>query len=110
MKAESKLNTQATSCKGAVGLMQVMPTTAEWLQTEMGIESDKSLYDPEHNIKLGVRYFDIMLQQFGDLEKAITAYRIGPNKLIQHLEEGTETESAYLQEVLTYYAEFKAKN
>ena len=109
MKAESAFDVKAVSRKGAMGLMQVMPETAEWLATEMDVKYDgnRSLYNPEYNIKLGVHYFDMMQKRFGDVEKAVTAYRIGPNRLKQNLDQGIDPGSAYLQEVMSYYAELK---
>jgi soluble lytic murein transglycosylase-like protein len=54
IKAESSLNARATSHKGAIGLMQVMPSTAEWLSPRLGLKYNghSSLYDPVYNVKL----------------------------------------------------------
>ena len=59
--AESSYNPKAVSKKGAKGLMQLMPKTAK----EMGVED---IFNPEHNINGGVRYYKKLLKQFkGDI-------------------------------------------
>ena len=72
VKAESNFNPKDTSCKGACGLMQLMPDTARLL----GVED---IYEPSQNINAGTKYLSTMLYQFnGDLEKALAAYNAGP--------------------------------
>ncbi len=109
MKAESNFKSNSVSRKGAVGLMQVMPKTASWISPKIEVRYNgvNSLHNPEYNIRLGIHYFDMMYRKFGDLEKAITAYRVGPNRLIQNLEQGLEPDSEYLREVLDYYSKLK---
>ncbi len=77
---ESGFDPTALSPKGAVGLMQVMPTTAQ----RYGIEGDKKntiekkLQDPRVNIRTGTRYLRAMLDLFsGDLKLALAAYNAG---------------------------------
>jgi soluble lytic murein transglycosylase-like protein len=77
---ESGFNATAVSPKGAVGLMQVMPATAE----RYGVTSDrkmpveKKLADPGTNIKTGARYLRYLLDLFpGRLELALAAYNAG---------------------------------
>jgi soluble lytic murein transglycosylase-like protein len=73
--AESKYDHRAVSKRGAVGLMQLMPATADAL----GVED---IYDPVHNINAGVRYIKQLLELFnGDVELAIAAYNAGSNKV-----------------------------
>ncbi len=109
MKAESNFKSTSVSRKGAVGLMQVMPETADWISPKVEVKYDgiTSLHNPEYNIRLGIHYFDMMYRKFGDLEKAITAYRVGPNRLIKNLEQGLKPDSEYLREVLDYYSKLK---
>ncbi|MFC1884832.1 lytic transglycosylase domain-containing protein [Thermodesulfobacteriota bacterium] len=69
--AESGYNPKAQSRKGAKGLMQLMPQTAELLGVTDG-------FNPEENINGGVRYFKMLLKSFGGNTKlALAAYNAG---------------------------------
>ncbi len=76
--AESSYDPRAVSNRGAAGLMQLMPTTAQ----SMGV---KDRFDPEHNIEGGVRYFKRLLLRFdGDTRLALAAYNAGARKVRQY--------------------------
>ncbi len=68
--AESMFNSAARSGAGAIGLMQLMPSTAR----ELGVDP----YIPEQNIEGGVRYFAEQLRNFGGIDLALVAYNAGP--------------------------------
>lgn len=80
INAESSFNENATSSKGAIGLMQVMPTTAKELAKELKL-STENFYDPEINITLGTFYLSKLFSYFNDLNLVICAYNAGPNKV-----------------------------
>ncbi|MHC9541380.1 MAG: lytic transglycosylase domain-containing protein [Vulcanimicrobiota bacterium] len=71
---ESTFNPRAHSNRGACGLMQLLPGTAR----EMGVRDH---WDPEKNIEAGTKYINKLLEDFGDLSKALSAYNTGPNNV-----------------------------
>jgi soluble lytic murein transglycosylase-like protein len=76
--AESGFNPHARSHKGAYGLMQLMPATAQ----ELGVSDLAAVHE---NIDGGVRYLASLLQQFrGDVTLATAAYNAGPNSVLRH--------------------------
>jgi len=80
---ESSFDIQAQSHVGAVGLMQLMPDTASQLATELEVEwrEGEILTDPEINILLGSFYLRKLIHRFDDLDTALAAYNVGPNRL-----------------------------
>ncbi len=76
--AESAFRADATSYKGAAGLMQLMPGTAD----DLGV-TDR--YDPADNIYGGVKYLAYLLDEFnGDTQLATAAYNAGPGAVRKH--------------------------
>ncbi|MBN2317794.1 MAG: transglycosylase SLT domain-containing protein [Acidobacteria bacterium] len=70
---ESGFNPNAVSSKGARGLMQLMPATAE----RLGV---KNSFDPEQNIQAGVRHFRSLMNTFNNnLDLSLAAYNAGEN-------------------------------
>jgi soluble lytic murein transglycosylase-like protein len=101
--AESQLNPTARSKKGAKGLMQLMPVTADALNVS-------NIYCPEENVNAGVRHLRWLLDRFdGDLRMALAAYNAGVQNVIRHdgIPPFPETR-AYVRRVLEYYAEIKS--
>ena len=70
VQQESGWNPVAVSSKGATGLAQLMPGTAE----KLGVD----ISDPEENLDGGARYLRMMFDKFGSWELALAAYNAGP--------------------------------
>ena len=103
--AESSFNPNAVSPAGASGLMQLMPETAR----SYGVSN---VFDPEQNIRAGVKIMGQLLAQFdGDMELALAAYNAGPNAVIRagnRIPPQRETE-AYVPKVIAYYHRLQAR-
>ena len=82
VNVESGYNPNRTSNKGAKGLMQLMPSTAQWLCENLKIEYDEErLYEPEYNLNLGCYYLKSLLNKFTNVDSAICAYNAGPTNV-----------------------------
>jgi len=105
---ESAFNSKAVSPKGAVGLMQVMPTTA----TRYGVHAGRGatvsakLKDPDLNIHTGARHLASLLRLFGgQTELALAAYNAGEGAVARagnKIPEFRETQT-YVQRVMSTY-------
>jgi soluble lytic murein transglycosylase-like protein len=76
VQQESGWNPGAVSVKGATGLAQLMPGTAEVLGVDIN--------DPEANLDGGARYLRMMYDKFGSWKLALAAYNAGPGAVEQH--------------------------
>jgi len=85
---ESKWNPTAVSPKGAAGLMQLMPDTAQWIAKQIGLVlKDEELFSPQINIMLGCWYLAYLRKQFPSFAAALAAYNGGQGNVRQWLSE-----------------------
>ncbi|SFU86291.1 murein transglycosylase [Xenorhabdus koppenhoeferi] len=88
-RQESAWNPQARSSKGASGLMQIMPKTAEHTVKSkkiQGYASSSQLMNPAMNIKIGTAYLDSVYQRFDNNRiLASAAYNAGPTNVVRWL-------------------------
>ncbi len=97
IKAESGFNHKAVSHKGAQGLMQLMPDTADLMRVN-------DPFDPTENIFGGTRYLRKLLDRFSDMELAVAAYNAGPEAVAAHngIPPYQETRT-FVRRVIRYY-------
>jgi hypothetical protein len=103
IRVESNFNPEATSPKGAQGLMQLMPGTAEQLQVN-------NPYDIKENISAGTRYLGMLLQKFNNnLALALAAYNAGPQRVqqCQGIPAIKETQG-FVRDVCTNFLQYSA--
>ena len=101
---ESSFNNWARSNRGALGLMQIRPTTGKELAAEVSVQwqGTPSLYNPETNIALGAYYLNKLYLHFGDLGLALEAYNHGPSRLKGYLKKGYRP-TRYSRKVFKHY-------
>ncbi len=87
--AESSFDAQAVSSAGAIGLMQVMPATGEWIAGKLDEAFDaQRLYEPEVNLRYGCWYLRFLLDRYdGDMRTASTAYHQGQGRVDEWLQD-----------------------
>jgi len=97
IEVESGFQSKAVSPVGAEGLMQIMPDT----QKHLGVEDS---FNPDDNIRGGVKYLREMLDRFGRVDLALAAYNAGPSRVEQYkgIPPYEETQN-YVRKVLALY-------
>ncbi len=120
--AESSSRSGVVSHKGAVGLMQLMPSTAREVGARLGMRNLDAamLRDPELNLRLGIEYFAWLVERHDSIELALAAYNAGPTRVSKWkrdhpalsptrlLEEVAYKETrTYVARVLDRYAELR---
>ncbi|WP_219838129.1 lytic transglycosylase domain-containing protein [Paenibacillus sp. R14(2021)] len=125
IRVETNFKPGAVSKKGAVGVMQLMPDTANWIIQKGGftnITTEAISQRPDVSIEIGSWYLKALNDQFGgNMYKVIAAYNAGPGTVKRWLSDGTwdgkpdtvdqvpygETRH-YIQRVIYYYNKYKA--
>ncbi|MEK6569245.1 MAG: transglycosylase SLT domain-containing protein [candidate division NC10 bacterium] len=102
IREESAFGERAVSRAGAVGLMQLLPRTADQIVNAAGgTGGSVSLESPATNIKLGTRYLATMLEEFkGNWTLALAAYNAGPHHVRRWLEtRGYRSDDEFIEEI-----------
>jgi soluble lytic murein transglycosylase-like protein len=99
VRAESSFKNTATSYVGAIGLTQLMPATAKWL--EKGI-TNSELRNPRTNLRIGFKYLKQLTEKYdGDTDMALVAYNRGPGTVDRILKRGGNPDNGYAKFVRT---------
>ncbi len=88
IQTESKFSGDETSKKGAIGLMQIMSDTAEWILEKGGYPSNyrEELHNPTINVELGSWYLRYLMELYNeDLIVVLAAYNAGPGNVTRWL-------------------------
>lgn len=106
IKTESNFNPNAMSSSGARGLMQIMPVV--WQKYCNPDWPEDSIYDPEFNILVGVKYFRSLLDRYhGRIDLALEAYNAGLSNVKPGKEPKYVETRNYLQKTVSYWQELR---
>lgn len=99
---ESRYDAHAMSPVGALGLMQILPSTGEELAAMEGVSwrGPQTLFDPHVNVRLGTRYLRQLADRYGSVRTALVAYNWGPGRIDRRLRRGSPLPKEYAQLVL----------
>ncbi len=103
IKIESNFNPRAVSRTGAMGLMQLMPATAEHMKV-------KDPFDPRQNILGGTRYLRRLSDRYdGDINLILFGYHAGPGNVEQKNGVPFEETQQYIKNVYAWYLKYRAE-
>lgn len=100
VRVESEFNERATSRVGAVGLTQLMPSTARYFT---GPVSRERLYDRHLNLRVGFRYLRGLIREYDSVRLALLVYNRGPTAVRASLDAGRDPSNGYETLVMKGY-------
>jgi soluble lytic murein transglycosylase len=114
IRCESSFNNYAVSHVGAMGLMQVMPDTGNYLADRAGFKLQRhtNLFDSELNVELGTAYLADLIERFGSPERALVAYNAGPGlakKILSKKDKRDRFMAGYPAKVMKEFRRLKAQ-
>lgn len=109
IEVESSFVPLVKSDKGAIGLMQVVPSTSLYVARILNMdvseeEIEKMLYNPFFNLKIGINYYALLRKNFGNRKLATLAYFWGPLNVMRFLEASLFPDDEYFQKVIFTYS------
>ncbi|MBI5885345.1 MAG: lytic transglycosylase domain-containing protein [Deltaproteobacteria bacterium] len=113
IKTESEFNNWSRSSKGALGLMQIMPSTGRELAGALSLDwrGEATLLDPYTNVKIGVYYFNTLKSRYNhDTKLSLAAYNAGPRRVRELMQSGSPVGEAFSARVLAHYNEMKERS
>ena len=105
IRQESEFNAGAKSRAGALGLMQILPSTGRGLARRLGIKSfaTRQLYNPDLSLRLGTLHFRSVLKRFdGQLEYSLAAYNAGEHRVEKWMTWGDFSEPEVFVETIPF--------
>ncbi len=93
---ETRFKADAVGGHGELGLMQILPSTGQWLAARMGLDQ-YDLSDPATSVDMGSYYLAMLIEEHGTPERALAAYNGGPRAVA-----GWET-NGYVRKVMKVY-------
>ncbi|MBI5560271.1 MAG: lytic transglycosylase domain-containing protein [Deltaproteobacteria bacterium] len=112
IETESTFYNWSRSNKGAMGLMQVLPGTGRMVAGELNIpwDGDETLFNPFHNVRIGLRYFSTLLGMYkDDLDKALAAYSSGPSYIEALAADGEGLPTRFSERVFSHYNDLRER-
>jgi len=102
VRLESEFNSHAVSKVGAIGLTQLMPSTAKMLDKK--VVTREQLFNPQTNLRVGFRYLRSLLDQYkGNVNHALLAYNRGEDAVWRDLRAGVDPGNGYDRWVMRDY-------
>ena len=99
IRQESAFDPRARSRVGATGLMQLMPATARIY----GKINRQQLKDPEQNVRVGIRFFERLLERYdGNIHMALAAYNAGPGKVDDWMKRYPTQDPLFFTDIIPY--------
>jgi soluble lytic murein transglycosylase-like protein len=106
IEVESRFDPYAVSPVGALGLMQILPSTGAPVARRLGIawRGPQTLFDPRANVRIGVAYLRELIDRYANVRAALAAYNWGPGEIDTRLRNGTLLPATYVERVLHAYS------
>lgn len=112
IKTESGFFNWSKSLRGALGLMQILPSTGKELAAKLNLKwnGDSTLLDPYLNVKIGIHYLSDLKDRYNDTDLTLTAYNAGPGSTDSRIRLGEDvSQEEFVSRVLDNYRDLKGR-